>query len=197
MPLSDSELFDFNAALVFDYDDAKAHADLVKHGDVFRYQLLAALFLDGWVERLQDDDPPIRASMSEEEIPGWITEIWEWADFPLHELLGDEQPESPPDGAVEQIEANVGAALACLHSIGVIHCDVAPNNIFRVDGVWKLGDLDSCVARGKPTNRGPTNRRYLHPERLQSPGPIPLAREEFDTWALDQVLERLRERGWQ
>jgi hypothetical protein len=30
MSLSDAELFDFNAALLEDYDDGKAHADLEK-----------------------------------------------------------------------------------------------------------------------------------------------------------------------
>lgn len=38
------------------------------------------------------------------------------------------------------IEANVGAALATLHALDLVHCDVAPNNVLRVNGMWKLGE---------------------------------------------------------
>lgn len=129
----------------------------------------------------------------------FLTEIWEWADIALHELLDDAQDLlDVADGigseaVADAVAENVGVALDVLHGIGLVHCDVAPNNIQRVNKVWKLADLDSSVPRGKPTNRGPRNMRYLHPDREQSPDPIPLARDGFDTWALDRVIERILE----
>jgi serine/threonine protein kinase len=129
--------------------------------------------------------------VGEWKVNGYLTEIWEWASTPLHELPSDPGPGHRP--VVEEVAANVSAALAVIHGLGFIHCDVAPNNIFFVDGVWKLGDLDSCVARGDLVNRGPTNQRYLHPDRRDGPT---VAKDDFDTWGLERVLERLREKGW-
>jgi hypothetical protein len=48
----DAHLFDFNAGLLADYDDDKARAELQRHGDAFRFQLIAALHLSEWAERL-------------------------------------------------------------------------------------------------------------------------------------------------
>jgi hypothetical protein len=56
--LSDAELFDFNAGLMVDYDDEKAHSDLETYGDAYRFQLVAALHLDEWVASLQDPGSP-------------------------------------------------------------------------------------------------------------------------------------------
>lgn len=50
---------------------------------------------------------------------------------------------------VIEVERNVSEALRLLHSLGHVHCDVAPNNILRVGGVWKLADLDACRRRGR------------------------------------------------
>ena len=72
MPFSDQRLFDFNAALMEDYDDAKAHADLETYGDAFRFQLVAALDLDDWAERLEDPDSPLTRTLDELEIRGWV-----------------------------------------------------------------------------------------------------------------------------
>ena len=72
--LSDAQLFDFNAGLMADYDDEKARADLEKYGDAFRFQLIAALHLSDWAERLDDPDDPIRKSMDVRETRGWVNE---------------------------------------------------------------------------------------------------------------------------
>jgi hypothetical protein len=81
MSLSDAELFDFNAALMEDYDDEKAHADLEEYGDAFRFQLVAALHMDAWVERLQDPDSRASRGMDEIEVRGWITALKNLAAF--------------------------------------------------------------------------------------------------------------------
>jgi serine/threonine protein kinase len=47
------------------------------------------------------------------------------------------------DGLPSRISGD--AALEALHALGYIHCDVAPNNVLEVEGVWKLADLGGCV----------------------------------------------------
>jgi len=75
MELFDSELLDFNARNILDYDDARAHAALEEFGDAFRYQLVAALHLDGWADRLEDDDNQVRNTLDPVEIRGWVTSL--------------------------------------------------------------------------------------------------------------------------
>jgi hypothetical protein len=81
MPLSDAQLFDFNAALLADYDDAKAHGDLEKYGDAFRFQLIAALHLDRCVDRLQDPESAASRELDEKELRAWVTALQSVAAF--------------------------------------------------------------------------------------------------------------------
>lgn len=91
------------------------------------------------------------------------------------------------------VNENVGEALRALHKLGVVHCDVAPNNILRVCGEWKLIDLDSCVSVGSPAIRRP-NAAYCHPDRKDGSAP---ARPAWDEYGLEQVTTVLRESFWQ
>ena len=93
---------------------------------------------------------------------------------------------------VIEVERNVSVALRLLHSLGHVHCDVAPNNILRVGGVWKLADLDACRRRDEYADRYSRQERYRHPDRHDGQ-PVPWAREEFDWYGLDQVVRELRE----
>jgi serine/threonine protein kinase len=126
------------------------------------------------------------AGSGEFDPPGRLVAIWEWADITLDEFLQD--PDQDPASAAANVEANVGAALEVLHGLGIVHLDVAPNNVFRVDGTWKLGDLDSSTERGSPACRQPLDERYLHPDRREG---IALARDEFDFYGLARILEDL------
>jgi predicted metal-dependent phosphoesterase TrpH len=51
MALSDEELLEFDEKGLPNYDRAKARRDLEKHGNAFRYQLVAARQLERWAER--------------------------------------------------------------------------------------------------------------------------------------------------
>ena len=64
-----------------DYDDEKAHADLEKYGDAFRFQLIAARHLDDWAKQLEDPDSPLTAEMDEIELRGWVNAIRNVAAF--------------------------------------------------------------------------------------------------------------------
>jgi len=123
--------------------------------------------------------------------PGVLAEIWEWAAYGLDDWLRRDDRE-PASSILAEVAANVTRALEVLHGLGIVHCDVAPNNILLVDGTWKIGDLDSCTRLGEPASRGPMaeRKRYQHPDRRVGPTP---ARDEFDWWGLAQVLAKLRE----
>jgi serine/threonine protein kinase len=114
-----------------------------------------------------------------------LTLVWEWADVALHDLLRDGAV-SPEDATA--IDANVGAALATLHELDLVHCDVAPNNVLRVHGTWKLGDLDCCRRRGEPLDRFPPEF-YRHPKAR----PGAPADPAHDRYGLDKIVERLRQ----
>jgi len=108
----------------------------------------------------------------------------------LHDFI--EEPDDDAKRVAGEVEANVTAALAVLHALRYVHLDVAPNNIFRVAGVWKLGDLDSCAKSGALARRHPVNERWLHPDRIENPVEV-RARREFDRYGLAEVLTALRE----
>lgn len=78
-----------------------------------------------------------------------------------------------------------------LHGLMLVHLDVAPNNILRVEGMWKLADRDSCKRSGALARRHPINRRWVHPDRDEDPVGV-RARREFDWYGLEQVLRCLR-----
>jgi hypothetical protein len=71
-PLTDPELLDFNAALMADYDEERAHENLERYGDVFRYQLLMALDISQWAESLADPRGPTRNAMDARQMLGWV-----------------------------------------------------------------------------------------------------------------------------
>jgi serine/threonine protein kinase len=139
-----------------------------------------------FIRRLLDVQETEAEMVGEWTVSGYFAAIWEWADISLADFLN-----KPPAGlaaAGAQVKENVGAGLRTLHDAGLVHCDVVPNNVLRVDGVWKLADLDSCVERGMPAERGPRNKRYLHPDRR---GGVVAARDDFDVFGLDEILARL------
>jgi serine/threonine protein kinase len=112
-----------------------------------------------------------------------LTLVWEWAEVALHELL---QERAVTASDASGIDANVHAALATLHELNLVHCDVAPNNVLRVGGTWKLGDLDSVRPRGQPLDRFPPDR-YRHPDAVRGARAEPA----HHLHGLDQIAARL------
>jgi hypothetical protein len=114
-----------------------------------------------------------------------VTSAWEWGDRVLVEELlagGYDAAELPGD-----VAAGVGGALACLHAASLVHSDIAPNNIIRVGGVWKLADLDNIVPEGEPITGLPGDDTY----RLAGMDVGKAARREMDEYGLRAVLERI------
>ncbi|MBI5490380.1 MAG: protein kinase [Deltaproteobacteria bacterium] len=86
----------------------------------------------------------------------------------LHERRGPLDPDE-----TRRLARDVAAALDAVHASGVVHLDVGPRNILRVEGpdgapVWKLLDFGLAqleLARA-PGARAAGTLRYIAPERL-------------------------------
>jgi serine/threonine protein kinase len=115
--------------------------------------------------------------------------VFEWADVVLHEALAACHPNLRSTLA-DVVEEALVPALRAVHAAGLVHCDVAPNNIVRVGACWKLADFDVAVAEGEPTVGQPTLERYRSRGRaVGSP-----ARTEYDWDGLRAVLAQVRGR---
>lgn len=126
------------------------------------------------------------ATTGEWGVPGLLGAVWEFADLPLNKFQG--QLDCDGRAVADDVERNVGQALDELHALGWIHCDVAPNNVLRVEGRWKLADLDSCTRRGELSTRKPADR-YLHPRRQAGDA---LADGDFDRYGVCVIANELR-----
>lgn len=57
MALSDDDLLDFDHSRLADFELDRARRTLAEKGDVFRAQLVAARWIDGWRERVLESPP--------------------------------------------------------------------------------------------------------------------------------------------
>lgn len=116
-----------------------------------------------------------------------VAAAWEWGDSVLLDELA--RGDYASDELASDVEAAVDAALACLHAAGLVHSDVAPNNVVRVRGEWKLADLDQVIREGEPITGLP---REPSPYRLPGADVGQPARRELDTYGLRTLVERIR-----
>lgn len=94
--------------------------------------------------------------------------------------VGDES------GLVERV-AGVGLellrAMEHLHSMGLVHGDIKPSNVFRHRSKWVLGDFDSAVLSDSALSVSASTEGYRPPGGAIGP--------ECDTYALGKVLYEL------
>jgi hypothetical protein len=76
MSLTDDELLDFDHSRLAHFDLATAKTQLAERGETFRAQLVAARWIEGWLER-----------MGEDELPSHSTEWREGSDSALREVM--------------------------------------------------------------------------------------------------------------
>jgi serine/threonine protein kinase len=111
--------------------------------------------------------------------------ISEAAQTTLDAVLRDGPLES---SELHEVEVALRGAIDVLHRLGLVHCDVREDNIFRVSDRWKLGDLGGAVEVGSPIVALPKDREYV-PEGVQLGC---AAKAEYDLYALDVVLNHAR-----
>lgn len=116
-----------------------------------------------------------------------------WDTYLVHELAETDLARHLREGKVsstdaDNVDANVREALRVLHGLGLVHCDVREDNILRIAGAWKLGDLGGVVAAGAAMTAVQKDREYV-PASVGIGSP---AAPENDTFALEVVLTHLR-----
>jgi serine/threonine protein kinase len=85
------------------------------------------------------------------------------------------------------LRTTIGEALAATHAAGYVHCDVKPDNILRVDDVWKLADFGGAVPIGEPVDVLPRDKQFVQPGITFGAH----ASTAIDRFALTAVLEWL------
>jgi hypothetical protein len=88
---------------------------------------------------------------------------------PLHIALGP----APDAQTVVHAVAAIATTLASLHSRGVSHRDIKPDNLYHHEGRWLIGDFGLVDAPDvEPLTEGANNlgpRHYLAPEMISQP----------------------------
>lgn len=71
-----------------------------------------------------------------------------WADRNLAEIISNERLATEPLDAIRQLSQKVLKLLDTLHKAGVVHGDINPKNIVRIDRDLRLVDLDMAIFLG-------------------------------------------------
>ena len=110
------------------------------------------------------------------------------ADRVLEDVLADHPNGLPPDEALAWIRG-IAAGVAYLHQRGIVHRDLKPGNIFRDEGIVKIGDYGlskfiSCSHSGQTESIGTVH--YMAPEVANG-----RYGKEIDVYALGVILYEL------
>ena len=110
------------------------------------------------------------------------------ADRVLDDVLADHPNGLPPDEALVWIHG-IAAGVAYLHQRGIVHRDLKPGNIFRDEGIVKIGDYGlskfiSCSHSGQTESIGTVH--YMAPEVANG-----RYGKEIDVYAMGVILYEL------
>ncbi|XP_069919303.1 uncharacterized serine/threonine-protein kinase SBK3-like isoform X2 [Oryctolagus cuniculus] len=111
---------------------------------------------------------------------------------PCGDLSGMLQEQGLPELLVKRVAAQLAGALDFLHSRGLVHADVKPDNVLVFDPACSrvaLGDLGLTRPEGSPTPAPPVPLPTAPPELcfLLPPATLPL-RPALDSWGLGVLL---------
>lgn len=76
--------------------------------------------------------------------------VMEYAEYDLKRYLEDELDEYDEASRVE-LCLQIAQGIKELNDLGYYHRDIKPDNIFMIDGNWKVGDLGLIQMRNKPS----------------------------------------------
>lgn len=109
--------------------------------------------------------------------------VMEYAESDLKSYMEDEG-RAIDDASKIEICLQLAQALNQLYGLGYYHRDIKPDNIFLIDGSWKIGDLGLIRVRNKPAPDeigelvGP--RGWLSPESMNKYLSEKFDRKKFD-----------------
>ena len=76
--------------------------------------------------------------------------VMEYADFDLRSFL-EEENEAYDEASRVELCLQIAQGIKELNDLGYYHRDIKPDNIFIINGIWKVGDLGLIQMRNKPT----------------------------------------------
>ena len=95
--------------------------------------------------------------------------VMEYAEYDLKSYLEEENEEYDEASRVE-LCLQIAQGIKELNDLGYYHRDIKPDNIFMINGTWKVGDLGLIQMRNKPSldNKGELvgPRGWLYPEAM-------------------------------
>ena len=95
--------------------------------------------------------------------------VMEYAEYDLKSYLEEENEEYDEASRVE-LCLQIAQGIKELNDLGYYHRDIKPDNIFMINGIWKVGDLGLIQMRNKPSldDKGELvgPRGWLSPEAM-------------------------------
>lgn len=95
--------------------------------------------------------------------------VMEYAEYDLKSYLEEENEEYDEASRVE-LCLQIAQGIKELNDLGYYHRDIKPDNIFMINGTWKVGDLGLIQMRNKPSldDKGELvgPRGWLSPEAM-------------------------------
>lgn len=76
--------------------------------------------------------------------------VMEYAEFDLKSFL-EEENELYDEASRVELCLQIAQGIKELNDLGYYHRDIKPDNIFMINGIWKVGDLGLIQMRNKPT----------------------------------------------
>lgn len=90
-----------------------------------------------------------RKSTTESHTVSFPFYVMEYAEFDLKSFL-EEENESYDEASRVELCLQIAQGIKELNDLGYYHRDIKPDNIFMIDGVWKVGDLGLIQMRNNP-----------------------------------------------
>lgn len=76
--------------------------------------------------------------------------VMEYAEFDLKRFL-EENPDAYDEASRIELCLQISQGIKELNDLGYYHRDIKPDNIFMINGIWKVGDLGLIQMRDKPS----------------------------------------------
>lgn len=76
--------------------------------------------------------------------------VMEYAEFDLRSYL-EEENDTYDEASRVELCLQIAQGIKELNDLGYYHRDIKPDNIFMIDGTWKVGDLGLIQMRNKPS----------------------------------------------